>query len=113
MQEGHRPGKIAAVPDTVREIFQLYLDQIDLLTEKIVEPTRRLKDATQENADMRWLCPCVRIVRESLPWTIFSRVSEQFSKNLSKILYNSASRAIGVVTPAGTRWGCGVPEGAD
>ncbi len=46
----------ADVPNTVREIAQLYLDQIDLLTEKIEELTRRLKDASQENAEMRRLC---------------------------------------------------------
>ena len=46
----------ADVPHTVREIAQLYLDQIDLRTIKIEELTRRLKDATQENAEMRRLC---------------------------------------------------------
>jgi len=46
----------AEVPDSVREIAQLYLDQIDLLTEKIEMLNRKLKDATQENAEMRRLC---------------------------------------------------------
>jgi len=44
------------VPDTVREIAQLYLDQIDLLTMKIDELTLRLRDATKENVEMRRLC---------------------------------------------------------
>lgn len=44
------------VPDTVREIVQLYLDQIDVLTRKIEELHGRLKDATRENAEMRRLC---------------------------------------------------------
>lgn len=42
----------AEVPDTVREIARLYLDQIDLLMAKIDELTLRLRDATQENAEM-------------------------------------------------------------
>lgn len=44
------------VPDTVREIAQLYLDQIDLLTVKIDELTLKLRDAMQENGEMRRLC---------------------------------------------------------
>ncbi|WP_231711118.1 IS110 family RNA-guided transposase [Xanthobacter dioxanivorans] len=44
------------VPDAVREIVRLYLDQIDVLTRKIEELHRRLRDATQENAEMRRLC---------------------------------------------------------
>lgn len=44
------------VPDTVREIVQLYLDQIDVLTRNIEDLHRRLRDATQENAEMRRLC---------------------------------------------------------
>lgn len=44
------------VPGTVREMAQLYLDQIDLLTSKIDDLTLRLKDATRENAEMRRLC---------------------------------------------------------
>ncbi|MFG1374317.1 IS110 family transposase [Xanthobacter oligotrophicus] len=44
------------VPDTVREIVQLYLDQIDVLTRKIEELHGRLRDATRENAEMRRLC---------------------------------------------------------
>lgn len=49
-------GNTAEVPDSVREIAKLYLDQIDLLTEKIEMLNRKLKDATQENAEMRRLC---------------------------------------------------------
>jgi transposase len=44
------------VPGTVREMAQLYLDQIELLTSKIDDLTLRLKDATRENAEMRRLC---------------------------------------------------------
>lgn len=44
------------VPDTVREIAQLYLDQINLLTVEIDDLTLRLRDATQENVEMRRLC---------------------------------------------------------
>jgi transposase len=44
------------VPETVKEIVQLYLDQIDVLTGKIEELHRRLRDATRENAEMRRLC---------------------------------------------------------
>ena len=44
------------VPDTVREIVQLYLDQIDVLTHKIEKLHGRLRDATRENAEMRRLC---------------------------------------------------------
>ncbi|MFG1379699.1 IS110 family transposase [Xanthobacter autotrophicus] len=46
----------AEVPDTVREIVQLYLDQIDILTRKIEELHGRLRDATRENVEMRRLC---------------------------------------------------------
>jgi transposase len=44
------------VPDAVKEIVQLDLDQIDVLTGKIEELHRRLRDATQENTEMRRLC---------------------------------------------------------
>jgi transposase len=44
------------VPDTVKELARLYLDQIDLLTEKVEELARRLKHATREDAEMRRLC---------------------------------------------------------
>ena len=44
------------VPEAVKEIVHLYLNQIDLLAEKIEELGRRLKNATQENAEMRRLC---------------------------------------------------------
>jgi len=46
----------AEVPDTIGEIVQLHLDQIDLLRGNIQMPTRKLKDARQENAVMRCLC---------------------------------------------------------
>lgn len=49
-------GGSIEVPDAVKEIARLYLDQIELLTEKIDELTRRLKDAARENAEMRRLC---------------------------------------------------------
>ena len=44
------------IPDTAREIAKLYLDQIDLLTVTIYDLTVRLRDATQENVEMRRLC---------------------------------------------------------
>jgi transposase len=44
------------IPDTVREIAELYLDQIDLLTVKIDDLTVRLRDAPQETVEMRRLC---------------------------------------------------------
>ena len=44
------------VPDAVKEIVRLYLDQIERLTQKIEELTRRLQDATRESAEMRRLC---------------------------------------------------------
>ncbi len=44
------------VPDTVKEIVHLYLDQIEHLTQKIEELTRQLQDATRESAEMRRLC---------------------------------------------------------
>lgn len=44
------------MPDTVREIAWLYLGQINLLTVKIDDPTLRLREATQENVEMRRLC---------------------------------------------------------
>ena len=46
----------ATIPDTVKEMARLYLDQIDLLTNKIEELACRLKDASKENAEMRRLC---------------------------------------------------------
>ena len=46
----------AEVPSAVKEIAQLYLEQIDVLTAKIDELSRRLKVATQENTEMRRLC---------------------------------------------------------
>jgi transposase len=44
------------VPDTVKEIVRLYLDHIEVLTQKIEDLTRRLQDATRESAEMRRLC---------------------------------------------------------
>ena len=46
----------ADVPDAVREVVGLYLDQIDILSEKIEGLTIKLKAATRENAEMRRLC---------------------------------------------------------
>lgn len=43
-------------PDGVREIGQLYLDQIRLLTEKIDGLMLKLREATKANQDMRRLC---------------------------------------------------------
>lgn len=44
------------LPDGVREIGRLYLDQISLLTEKIDELSLKLREATTSNAEMRRLC---------------------------------------------------------
>ncbi|NTB97144.1 IS110 family transposase, partial [Agrobacterium tumefaciens] len=44
------------LPDTVREIGRLYLDQIGLLTEKIDGLSLKLREATTSNAEMRRLC---------------------------------------------------------
>src|SRR5271157_5772032 len=44
------------LPDTVRDIIRLYLEQIGLITGKIDDLTRRLRDATRENDEMRRLC---------------------------------------------------------
>ncbi|MUO92310.1 IS110 family transposase, partial [Agrobacterium vitis] len=44
------------LPDGVREIGQLYLDQISLLTEKIDGLMLKLREATNANEDMRRLC---------------------------------------------------------
>lgn len=44
------------LPDGVREIGQLYLDQIRLLTEKIDGLMLKLREATKANEDMRRLC---------------------------------------------------------
>ena len=60
-------GDTVEVPDSVREIAQLYPDQIDLLTEKIDMLNRKLKDATQENAEMRRLCVNRRAIRTPFP----------------------------------------------
>ena len=44
------------LPETVREIVRLYLDQIGLITRKIDDLTLRLRTATRENEEMRRLC---------------------------------------------------------
>ena len=44
------------LPDAVRDIAGLYLDQIDLLTQKIDGLTFRLREATKVNDEMRRLC---------------------------------------------------------
>lgn len=44
------------LPDGVRVIGQLYLDQIGLLSEKIGELSLKLREATKSNEDMRRLC---------------------------------------------------------
>ncbi len=44
------------MPDGVREVAQLYLEQIDTLSEKIDLLSFKLREATQVNAEMRWLC---------------------------------------------------------
>lgn len=49
-------ARSADVPDTVREIAQLYLDQIDRLTATIDDLTVKLREATKENVEMRRLC---------------------------------------------------------
>ena len=44
------------LPDGVRVIGQLYLDQIKMLSEKIDELSLKLREATKSNEDMRRLC---------------------------------------------------------
>ncbi|MGP4689590.1 IS110 family transposase [Agrobacterium pusense] len=44
------------LPDGVRVIGQLYLDQIGMLSEKIDELSLKLREATKSNKDMRRLC---------------------------------------------------------
>ncbi|MCV3767812.1 transposase [Rhizobium sp. TRM95796] len=46
----------ADLPDGVRVIGQLYLDQIGLLSEKIDELSLKLRETTKSNEDMRGLC---------------------------------------------------------
>ncbi len=46
----------AEVPDTVKEIVRRYLDQIDHLTAKTQELTRRQQDTSRESVEMRRLC---------------------------------------------------------
>lgn len=44
------------LPDAVRDIVRLYLEQIELITGKIDDLTQRLRDATRESDEMRRLC---------------------------------------------------------
>lgn len=44
------------LPESVRDIGRLYLDQIELLTEKIDGLMLKLREATKANEDMRRLC---------------------------------------------------------
>jgi len=44
------------VPEAVKEIVHIYLDQIDLLAAKIEELSQRLRQATRENSETRRLC---------------------------------------------------------
>lgn len=44
------------VPETVRDVVQLFLDQIEAITCKIDDLALRLKEATKENDEMRRLC---------------------------------------------------------
>ena len=46
----------ADVPDAVREVVGLYLDQIDILAQRIEDIASKLKAATRKNAEMRRLC---------------------------------------------------------
>jgi transposase len=44
------------LPESVRDIAQLYLDHIDMLSAKIDELSLKLREAIQVNAEMRRLC---------------------------------------------------------
>jgi transposase len=44
------------LPESVREIAQLYLEQIELLTQKSYALTLKLREAIKVNAEMRRLC---------------------------------------------------------
>ena len=44
------------LPESVREIAQLYLEQIEVLTQKIDALTLKLREAIKVNAEMRRLC---------------------------------------------------------
>lgn len=46
----------ASVPESVKEIARIYLDQIAVLTGRIDELTARLHGAAKQNAEMRRLC---------------------------------------------------------
>ncbi|MDH6268196.1 transposase [Rhizobium sp. SG_E_25_P2] len=46
----------ADLPDSVRVIGQLYLDQIGLLSEKVDELSLKLRETTKSNEDMQRLC---------------------------------------------------------
>lgn len=49
-------GEAAEIPRLAKDIVRLYLDQIALLTQKIDDLTRRLREATEVNEEMRRLC---------------------------------------------------------
>lgn len=89
------------LPDGVREIGRLYLDQISLLTEKVDELSLKLREATTSNAEMRRLCtvPGVgpvtagcrsRPVRRSIP----SRRSVPMAPPKFKAFASNSSRTI-------------------
>ncbi len=48
--------KAAEIPSLAKDIVRLYLDQIALLTQKIDDLTRRLREAVEVNEEMRRLC---------------------------------------------------------
>ena len=56
MVAGMMADENVELPDAVRDIAGLYLDQIDLLTQKIDGLTFRLREATKVNDEMRRLC---------------------------------------------------------
>jgi len=49
-------NEATALPDSVREVARLYLEQIDTLSEKIDALTFRLREAMQVSIEMRRLC---------------------------------------------------------
>lgn len=49
-------NEITQLPDAVRDIARLYLDQNEVLTEKVDELHFKLRAATKVNAAMRRLC---------------------------------------------------------
>jgi len=56
MVSGMMAHENVELPDAVRDIAGIYLDQIDLLTQKIDGLTFRLREATKVNDEMRRLC---------------------------------------------------------